>query len=385
MKNTCPIIGQIRLRDKIVAVDDEDVGEMTAMELGSLLGRKSRQAERKITVLREVGYGGVGGRRDDDGDRSGETLDNDAVSYLEDLSESSPCGAMYAVDSPERSSSARAIASLLASPSSTASSRKLSDVSYASESEIDLIMYQDLLRRNRLGEICDSLLATSTMVQSDSSVGASSTVSLAASSALYSIYEADIVDDDDNEHVPSTAASSQVSSLRDDFVDDDDKKMPPTAASLASSSEATFLHDDVIFDDEKVHSMTVLSSALSAASSEVSSMTSTDDTLPSLPDLTKNPSAVSDVSESQFIDIIAPPGSLGLKVDSLPGNRSVFVSEIKEDSAILDTIQLGDEIIAIDGEDVSHMNDLEISLLFASKVFQSARRSITVLRQYLEA
>mmetsp|Transcript_19649 Transcript_19649/g.42736 ORF Transcript_19649/g.42736 Transcript_19649/m.42736 type:complete len:632 (+) Transcript_19649:1-1896(+) len=54
IRETCPIFGQIKLKDKIIAVDDEDVADMPAADVRELLEQKSGQAERKITVLREV-------------------------------------------------------------------------------------------------------------------------------------------------------------------------------------------------------------------------------------------------------------------------------------------------------------------------------------------
>jgi len=56
-KDTCPIADKIQLEDKVIAVDDIDVQRMSAVTVSRLLAGKSRQAERKITVLREVGPG----------------------------------------------------------------------------------------------------------------------------------------------------------------------------------------------------------------------------------------------------------------------------------------------------------------------------------------
>ena len=44
IKDTCQIVGWIRLDDRIVALDDDDVRGMSAA------GDRSRQAERKIEV-----------------------------------------------------------------------------------------------------------------------------------------------------------------------------------------------------------------------------------------------------------------------------------------------------------------------------------------------
>ena len=59
IKDTCPIRSQIRVGDKLLAVDDEDVTYMTAVEVSRLIGRKCEQKERKLTIVR--GGGGRGG------------------------------------------------------------------------------------------------------------------------------------------------------------------------------------------------------------------------------------------------------------------------------------------------------------------------------------
>ncbi|KAL7553341.1 hypothetical protein ACHAWF_016616 [Thalassiosira exigua] len=54
IKDSSPIIGEIKMQDKIVALDDEDVQQITAVNICRMLGEKSMNAQRKITVLREA-------------------------------------------------------------------------------------------------------------------------------------------------------------------------------------------------------------------------------------------------------------------------------------------------------------------------------------------
>ena len=61
IKDTCPIRNQIRVGDKLLAVDDEDVTYMTAVEVSRLIGRKSEQKERKLMIVRGGGSGARGG------------------------------------------------------------------------------------------------------------------------------------------------------------------------------------------------------------------------------------------------------------------------------------------------------------------------------------
>lgn len=53
IRDSCPIRSQIQLDDKIMSVDDEDVQTMSAMDVSMMLGQRRRNAQRKITVLRE--------------------------------------------------------------------------------------------------------------------------------------------------------------------------------------------------------------------------------------------------------------------------------------------------------------------------------------------
>ncbi|KAL7538345.1 hypothetical protein ACHAXR_008490, partial [Thalassiosira sp. AJA248-18] len=47
-----PLAGKIQVGDKLIAVDDEDLDQMSATAIAVLLWRKGKNAERKITILR---------------------------------------------------------------------------------------------------------------------------------------------------------------------------------------------------------------------------------------------------------------------------------------------------------------------------------------------
>ncbi len=55
VKDTSPIADQVRVGDKLVAVDDEDVRAMTAIKVSKLISKKSTQESRKLTIIRHVG------------------------------------------------------------------------------------------------------------------------------------------------------------------------------------------------------------------------------------------------------------------------------------------------------------------------------------------
>jgi C-terminal processing protease CtpA/Prc len=52
VKDTSPIVDKVRVGDRLVAVDDEDVRGMTATEVSKLISRKSINISRKLTVIR---------------------------------------------------------------------------------------------------------------------------------------------------------------------------------------------------------------------------------------------------------------------------------------------------------------------------------------------
>ncbi|KAL3797440.1 hypothetical protein ACHAW5_004459 [Stephanodiscus triporus] len=52
IKDACPVKDEIRLEDRIIAVDNEDVQTMNAVKLSKMLSRRSGNATRTITILR---------------------------------------------------------------------------------------------------------------------------------------------------------------------------------------------------------------------------------------------------------------------------------------------------------------------------------------------
>lgn len=52
VKDSSVIADQIRVGDKLVAVDDEDVRSMTAIKVSKLISKKSANPSRKLTIVR---------------------------------------------------------------------------------------------------------------------------------------------------------------------------------------------------------------------------------------------------------------------------------------------------------------------------------------------
>ena len=53
LKQYSPLLGKVHLGDKIIALDDDDVQQMSAADLSKLLARRSRNPQRKLTILRK--------------------------------------------------------------------------------------------------------------------------------------------------------------------------------------------------------------------------------------------------------------------------------------------------------------------------------------------
>uniref|UniRef100_A0A7S3PUF8 PDZ domain-containing protein n=1 Tax=Chaetoceros debilis TaxID=122233 RepID=A0A7S3PUF8_9STRA len=54
IKDTCPIADKLRVGDKLIAVDNEDVRSMTAVKVSKLISQKSGNLSRKFTVTRPI-------------------------------------------------------------------------------------------------------------------------------------------------------------------------------------------------------------------------------------------------------------------------------------------------------------------------------------------
>ncbi len=79
--------------------------------------------------------------------------------------------------------------------------------------------------------------------------------------------------------------------------------------------------------------------------------------------------------------IVAPPGMLGVVVDTLAkGQGPAYVSSISNDSPLLGQILLGDFIIAVDDLDVQTLVADEVSKILLTKC-ANVRRTISVLRK----
>jgi C-terminal processing protease CtpA/Prc len=54
IKDSSVIADKLQVGDKLIAVDDENVEEMTAIKVSKLISRKSANATRKLSIVRQV-------------------------------------------------------------------------------------------------------------------------------------------------------------------------------------------------------------------------------------------------------------------------------------------------------------------------------------------
>mmetsp|Transcript_763 Transcript_763/g.1506 ORF Transcript_763/g.1506 Transcript_763/m.1506 type:complete len:745 (+) Transcript_763:238-2472(+) len=82
--------------------------------------------------------------------------------------------------------------------------------------------------------------------------------------------------------------------------------------------------------------------------------------------------------KEELIDIYAPPGKLGVVIDT-PDDGAPVVHAVKDTSPIADKVQVGDKLVAVDDEDVRAMTAIKVSKLISRKS-ANASRKLTVIR-----
>lgn len=75
----------------------------------------------------------------------------------------------------------------------------------------------------------------------------------------------------------------------------------------------------------------------------------------------------------ELIDIYAPPGKLGVVIDT-PDDGAPVVHAVKDSSVIADKLQVGDKLVAVDDEDVRSMTAIKVSKLISRKSGNPSRK-----------
>ena len=80
----------------------------------------------------------------------------------------------------------------------------------------------------------------------------------------------------------------------------------------------------------------------------------------------------------EILDVYAPAGKLGVVIDT-PNDGAPIVHAVKDSSPIVDKIQVGDKLVAVDDQDVRTMTAIQVSKLISKKSVNASRK-MTVIR-----
>lgn len=88
-------------------------------------------------------------------------------------------------------------------------------------------------------------------------------------------------------------------------------------------------------------------------------------------------------SREVVIEVEAPPGKLGISIDTPEDGSDPIIHDVKEFSSIADQMEVGDRLIAIDGEDVRYCTAVKIAKLISKKASNPVR-ILTVVRTIVD-
>jgi len=80
----------------------------------------------------------------------------------------------------------------------------------------------------------------------------------------------------------------------------------------------------------------------------------------------------------EVLDIYAPAGKLGVVIDT-PDDGAPVIHAVKDTSPIVNKVQVGDKLVAVDDEDVRSMTAIKVSKLISRKS-NNASRKLTIIR-----
>jgi hypothetical protein len=138
-----------------------------------------------------------------------------------------------------------------------------------------------------------------------------------------------------------------------------------TAGGNKSAYGPYALADDLTLDDQSTHRMRI-------DSEDVSNVSNNEEDL-SL--FQEDDSFDQQYGEDERIDVIAPPGKLGVVIDN-PTNSVPMVHAIKETSVLADRVRIGDKLVLVDGQDTTEMTAIGVSKLISSKAMNTRRHMV---------
>lgn len=317
------LTGGLRLGDEIIAIDDRDVRTMSAIDVSKLLGSKSKEKERKITILRDscveatarnYNESNVSEEKASSSPQSGIiTSTADPTLYRR----TSMASSAAAINGSTHTSLTKSPATAIASLPSDASSSPYQWGTEPYSPHLHLVKSQ------------------SGPVVSSSSQGGSPHLSRSKSGW-------------NKEEIPRGSVSRYQSMLVA-------SKSCDKVGGLPARKEAPSMKNITNSDTTSMPSFLVSSPALSPAHAATGS--------------------------SMAFDIVLPAGKTGLVIGSSSEGNGLasYISGVAQDCPVRDKVLVGDVIMAVDGEDVSKLKGVHVSMLLRSKS-KNEMRKITVKR-----
>jgi len=78
------------------------------------------------------------------------------------------------------------------------------------------------------------------------------------------------------------------------------------------------------------------------------------------------------------MEVYAPAGKLGVVLDTADGDGCPVVFAVKETSVLASQVLVGDKLIAVDHEDVSHQAEIKVSKIICKS--ENSSRKLTFVR-----
>ena len=152
----------------------------------------------------------------------------------------------------------------------------------------------------------------------------------------------------------------------------------------SQNSSSAGIDDELIFSEDGIESSPPFSQYKSIEQSFASSQTATlpePNVIPTVPEENEAIFCDEDSFDEQFstpetrIEIHAPPGKLGVIIDTASGGHPI-VNSIKETSPLADRVRVGDILISVDGETCTGLT--------ASQASSNPRRVLVFVRNAVE-
>jgi hypothetical protein len=166
---------------------------------------------------------------------------------------------------------------------------------------------------------------------------------------------------------------TDISTLGDPIITSAGTNPRSDDVSTVGSTSMEYDFNRAFVDVESVVSESYIGGSLVGGSSFQRSVVTPDD-LHTINDVVSTISG--DIQSATFmpeieVNIVAPPGVLGLILETSTSDGRPMVNSIKPSSCLTDLVLVGDRLISVDNENVSGMNASSVSRLIASRLDKS--------------